>query len=64
VLAAISEDWWVAATGTVLTYLNPVLHKLFRDSYFTCDGSSTIQVSSLLFNKGGIFAIIKLFPNG
>jgi hypothetical protein len=31
---------------------NPILHTWFRDSCFTCDGSSTIQVFPLLFNIG------------
>ncbi len=42
------------------TYLNPILHTLFRYSYFTCAGSSTIQVSSLLFNEGCYFCHIKV----
>ncbi len=31
---------------------NPILHRWFRDSCFTCDGVLTIQVFSLLFNIG------------
>jgi hypothetical protein len=31
---------------------NPILHTWFRDSCFTCDGSSTIQVFPFLFNIG------------
>jgi hypothetical protein len=31
---------------------NPILHTWFRDSCFTCDGSSTIKVSHLFFNIG------------
>jgi hypothetical protein len=32
--------------------LSPILHTWFRYSCFTCDSSSTIQVSPLLFNIG------------
>jgi hypothetical protein len=32
--------------------INPILHTWFRDSCFTCDGSSAIQVFPLLFNIG------------
>jgi hypothetical protein len=31
---------------------NPILRTWFRDSCFSCDGSSTIQVFTLLFNTG------------
>ncbi len=27
--------------------LNPILHMLFRDSCFTCDGSATIQACNI-----------------
>jgi hypothetical protein len=33
-------------------YVNPILHTLFRDSCFTCDGSPTIQVFPLIFYIG------------
>ncbi len=36
----------------ILFYFNPILHTWFRDSCFTCDGSSTIQVFPLLFKIG------------
>jgi len=35
-----------------IMYINPILHTWFRDSCFTCDGSSTIQVFPLLFHIG------------
>jgi hypothetical protein len=31
---------------------NPILHMWLRDSCFTCDGSSTIQLFPVLFNIG------------
>ncbi len=38
---------------------NPILHSWFRDSCFTCDGSLTIQVLPLLFNRYGNLAILE-----
>jgi hypothetical protein len=35
-----------------LPLINPILHTWFRDSCFTCDGFSTIQVFPLLFHIG------------
>ncbi len=36
--------------GELNLKINPILHTWFRDSCFTCDGSSTIRVFPLLFH--------------
>ncbi len=42
----------LARTMRCMGIFNPILHSWFRESCFTFDGSSTIQVFPLLFNIG------------
>ncbi len=37
----------VSSTQSLSGCFNPILHKWFRHSFFTCDGSSTIHFSTL-----------------